>query len=312
MTPAQIGIAWALAFVVLESIQFVFFGNVFQRVSTVLFGALVLGITTVIFVGWSAVRRKDQLARAIALPRHLIAINLSATASWLMFLMAVQLIEPAIAYTLGAGAMPLMAWAAHRLGVPEGEDVRNRAEGAGNLIILAALIYLSVVTITGGSGFVRGGTSMAWLGVALALAEGALFTWLLIFCQRIDRAGVGAGTVFGLRFPLYVITAGALASVGFDQKATIPLPELAVIVGIGLLLIVPPLYALQRAVSLISTLTISTITALGPFIIFSLQVIEGRVSYAWPTLIGLGIYFTGAILAAVGAAHASAHNNPKG
>ena len=305
MKPAQIGLLWALAFVVLESIQFVFFGNVFQRISSVLFGALVLGITTVAFVGWSAWRRPTELALAFAHPRHLIAINLAATASWLMFLMAVQMIEPAIAYTLGTAAMPLMAWAAHRMGVPEGEAMRNRVEAIGVLIILGALIYLVVITALGLSGFVRGGGGIAILGTFLAVAEGALFTWLLIFCQRIDRKGVGASTVFGLRFPLYVVTAAVLAGVGFDQKAPISWSEMAVITAIGLMLIVPPLYALQRAVSLISTLTISAITALGPFIIFALQMIEGRVSYAWPTLLGLSIYYVGAVLAAVGAVRAA-------
>ncbi len=45
----------------------------------------------------------------------------------------------------------------------------------------------------------------------LAFGEGALFTWLLISCQRLDRTGVGPGVVFGLRFPLYVLVAGGLS-----------------------------------------------------------------------------------------------------
>lgn len=305
MTRAIAGLFWALAFVVLESVQFVFFGNVFQRISTVAFGAIVLGITTLAFVGWSAIRRPEQLGRALSMPRHLIAINLAATCSWLMFLMAVQLIEPAVAYTLGAGAMPLMAWIAFRLRVPEGEAMRNRSEAAGVIVILFALLWLSAVTIAGYSGFVRGGQSSAIAGTLLALAEGALFTWLLIFCQRIDRAGVGPGTVFGLRFPLYVVTAAALATAGFDAKPPLTWSELVMIVVIGLFLVVPPLFALQKAVSLVSTLTISAMTALGPFVIFSLQMIEGRVAYSTPTLVGLGIFFVGAILAAVGAARAT-------
>ena len=117
MNRAIVGVIWALAFVVLESIQFVFFGNVFQRMSSALFGFLVLGITTIVFVGWAARSRASEMRRAFAQPRRLLAINLSATASWLMFLMAVQLIEPAIAYTIGTGAMPLTAWLAHRAGL---------------------------------------------------------------------------------------------------------------------------------------------------------------------------------------------------
>ena len=74
---------------------------------------------------------------------------------------------------------------------------------------------------------------------------------------------------------------------------------------IGLLLTVPPLYTLQKAISMISTLTVSALTALGPFVIFALQMIEGRVDYAPATLVGLAIYFAGALLSAMGAVSAS-------
>lgn len=305
MSPSRIGLVWAFSFVTLEAIQYVYFGNVFQKVSSVLFGAVVFAITVMAFVGWSAVFRRDHLARAFAMPGPLIAVNVTATAAWLMLLLSVQMIEPAIAYTLGSGVMPIAAWAAYRLGWPEGEAMRNPLEAGGNIIILLAILYLSWITIAGQSGFVRGGWEYGLLGVILAIAEGSIFTWVLIYSQRLDRGGVGAGTVFGLRFPLYVISAAALAGMGFDQKAGIPWSEFAMVVVLGLALIIPPLYALQRALSTLSTLTVATITALGPFLIFTLQMTEGRVDYSTPTLIGLGIYFIGAIAAATGAVRAS-------
>ena len=76
---------------------------------------------------------------------------------------------------------------------------------------------------------------------------------------------------------------------------------LAGLVGLGLLLTVPPLYFLQRAVPLLSTFALSALTALGPLVIFGLQRIEGRVDYAAITLAGLLIYVTGSLLAAVAA-----------
>lgn len=305
MNRAAVGVIWGVAFVVLESIQFVFFGNVFQRVSSALFGCLVFGITTIAIVGWAVQARPAELGRTFAHPRQLLAINLVTTASWISFLIAVQLIEPAVAYTIGAGAMPITAWLAHRAGVPEGDAMRNRTEALGNLLILAAIVYLATITIAGQSGFVRGGTLSAVLGVALAFGEGALFTWQLIVSQRIDRTGVGPAVAFGLRFPLYVLAAGALAGVGFDQKMALPPVEVAAIVAIGLLLIVPPLYALQRAVALISTLSISVLVALGPFVIFGRQMIEGRVTYSAETLDGLTVFFVGAMVAALGALRAT-------
>lgn len=301
MSPGAAGVVWALAFVLLESIQFVFFGNVFQRISSHLFGFYVLAITTIAFVGWSALRRPAELRLALAQPRLLLAINITATLSWVMFLMAVQIIEPAIAYTLGAAAMPLAAWAFARLGVAEGAGPRNAAETSGFTLIFCGAAFLAIVTVAGWSGFVRGGPAAALLGASLALAEGVLFTWLLVLCQRLDRKGVSANVVFGLRFPLYVVAAGMLGAMGFDQKPPLDPGETAIIVALGLILIIPPLYALQRAISLISTLSISVLTALGPFLIFSMQLVEGRVEHSTATLIGLGVFFTGSLMAAYGA-----------
>lgn len=305
MTPGSAGVVWALAFVLIESIQFVFFGNVFQRMSSFQFGFIVFAVTTIAFVGWSAIRRPAELNRACAQPRLLLAINVTATLSWVLFLLAVQIIEPAVAYTLGAAAMPLAALAFVRLGLSPGTGLRNPVELSGFALILLGVAYLGVVTIGGWSGFVRGGPAAAAVGVAMALTEGVLFTWLLVLCQRLDRKGVGASVVFGLRFPLYVFTSGALCALGFDAKAPLGWGETAVIAALGLLLIVPPLYALQRAVALVSTLTISVLTALGPFVIFLLQAVEGRVEQSPATLIGLAIFFTGSLAAAFGAVRAA-------
>lgn len=310
MNPALTGIAWGSAFVLLESVQFVFFGGLFQHMNSFLFGALVFLVVTIAFVGWSAVTNPEGLKRALQQPVLLLKINLTATLAWIAFLGSVQLIEPAVAYTIGAGVMPMTTYIAYRCGVPEGEDLRNRREHYGNLILLAALVFLVLATLAGYTGFVRTSAGswhsyQALLGVTLAVADGALFTWLLIYCQRLDRKGVPAGTVFGLRFPLYVVVAGLFAGAGVGVQSTLTSVEIVTTVALGILLIVPPLYALQRAVALISTLTLSTLTALGPFVIFILQMVEGRVDHSSVTLAGLALYFTGAMLATWGAVNAT-------
>jgi drug/metabolite transporter (DMT)-like permease len=299
------GVLWALAFVTLEAVQYVYFGGLFKRMSSFLFGFLVFAITMVIFIGWTAIKSPEQLGTAFKDPKTLIAVNISATLAWAAYLTSVQLIEPAIAYTIGAGIMPVAAYLAHRFGVPEGEPMRNRTEAAGIIILLCAIIYLAGVTISGGSGFVRGGKIVAASGVVLAIANGVLFTWMLIYCQRLDRAGVGAGAVFGLRLPLYVIVAGGMVAFGGAQHTEIPLQDIMGIVLIGLALTIPPLYALHRAVAHISPMIIGALTALGPFMILALQIIEGRVATSTATLIGLLIYGTGAAFCALGAVKAS-------
>ena len=308
MNPALAGLLWGLTFVILEATQFVFFGGLFQRMSSFLFGGLVFGSITLIFVGWMAIKAPQQLKIALANPGPLIAVNICATLAVAAYLASVQLIEPAVAYTISSGTMPITAYLVYRFGVREGEPMRNPIEALGNFFLFGGVVYLVIVTISGGSGFVRGDINIAIAGVLFAITDGVLFTWVLIYCQRLDRVGVGPGAVFGLRFPLYVFVAGGLAMLGVDQKAAMPYWDIAITVLIGLALTVPPLYALQKAVASISTLTISALTALGPFVIFALQMIEGRVDYSQATLIGLMIYFVGALLAAFGAVKATVKN----
>ncbi len=305
MNISAIGVIWGLAFVLLEAAQFVFFGGLFQRMSSFQFGFFVFGIITIAFVGWAAVKTPDQLKTAFANPGPLIAVNVCVTLAVGAYLMSVQLIEPAVAYTISSGMMPVTAFLAYRFGVREGEALRNPVEALGNLFLFIGVVYLAVVTLSGWSGFVRGDADVAVLGVLLAITDGVLFTWVLIYCQRLNRAGVSPGAVFGLRFPLYVLFTGSIAVMGIGHKAVLPTSEIALFVALGLALTIPPLYALQKAVSLVSTMTISALTALGPFVIFGLQMVEGRVEYAPATLIGLVIYFTGALMAAFGAVKAT-------
>ena len=306
MSKALLGVLLALLFVFLEATQFVFFGGLFQRMSAFLFGSLVFGLTIVGFVGWTALKNPRQLRAALANPKPLIGVNLCAVFALGAYLTSVQLVEPAVTYTISSGVMPMTTYILFRCGFAEGEGMRNRMEAGGNLLLFAGVVFLSAITLLGLSGFVRGGWLAGLAGVLLAIADGIFFTLVLVFSQRLDKAGVGPGAVLGLRLPLYVLLAGLCATAGLDHKEALPTSEVALYVAIGLALTVPPLYALQRAVALISTLTISALTALGPFVIFALQLIEGRVDYSSVTLAGLALYFTGSLLAAGGAVKAAA------
>lgn len=306
MNRAILGVLLTLVFVLLESTQFVFFGGLFQRMSSFQFGFIVFGLTTLGLVGWTAVSNRRQLENAAAHVALLIGVNLAAALAFAAYLTSVQLVEPAVTYTISAGAMPITTYVLYRCGVREGEAMRNRMEAAGNLLLFCGIVFLAVVTVSGLSGFVRGAWDAALAGVLLAVADGVFFTWVLVFSQRLDRVGVGPAAVLGLRLPLYILVAGGCVLFEVDHKETLETSEIALFVLIGLLLTVPPLYTLQIAISMISTLTVSALTALGPFVIFGLQMIEGRVHYSTATLLGLAVYFAGSLLSAVGAVRAAA------
>ncbi len=296
------GLICALLYVVMESAQFVYFGKLFQQLSPFLFGALVFGLIVLVFAGRTIIVAPQEFKRALALPRLLLAINLGAVVTFTCYLLSVRLLEPAITYTVSAGTMPLTAWVLFKTGMREQGKLRNRAEATGILIIFASIVFLAVITLGGLSGFVRGGWTAAAIGLLLTIADGVFFTLILVYSQRLSEAGIGAAAILGLRLPLYVLVTGALAA-GTTQVLP-PLAPLTLAVLVGFLLIVPPLYLLQRAAAILSTLTLSAITTLGPLVILLLQWLEGRVAYSTATTIGLTLYMVGAATAAFGSVNA--------
>ena len=299
------GMAWCFIFVILEAAQAVFFGGVFQRMDAFLIGSLVFGLTTVGSVGWTYLRDAKQLEAAFRNRSALIGMNVTAAGGWLAYLFSIQLIEPAVAFTIFSGAVPITAIIAARLGVREASPVRNRFEAFGNVILAVGLVVLAGYTIAGWSGFVRGGVLIAVAGVALAAFSGVLITGMLFYCHRLDRSGVGPVAQFGLRFLLYIVLSIGGTGLGLDYKGPVPSGDILYAVAVGLFIMAFPIYAVQKAVTLVSSLTIGAVTALGPLFVFAFQVIEGRVDYAQSTLVGMSIYFVGAMIAVAGSARAA-------
>ncbi len=264
MSKSTLGVLLTLTFVTLESAQFVFFGGLFQKMSPYLFGFLVFGITTLVFIGGTFLFRRDQFNIALGQPRELLAVNLGAVVTFTAYLTSVQLVEPAVTYTISSGCMPLTAYVLYRLGVREGEPMRNPFEATGNILIFLGVLFLAVITIWGLAGFVRGGSLSAILGVLLAVLDGVFFTLILVYSKRMNNAGIGPSAVLGLRLPIYVLVTGLLVYWDFEPSEPMDNMELAYYALIGFLLAIPPLYLLQKAVPLVSTLTLGALTALGP------------------------------------------------
>jgi drug/metabolite transporter (DMT)-like permease len=298
------GLVWCFTFVVLDAVQAVFFGGVFQRIDAFLIGSLVFGLTTAGAVSWTWVRDPEQILRAFENREALIGMNVSAAGGWIAYLLAIQLVEPAVAFTIFSGMVPITAIVAARFGVPEASRARNRFEMFGYIVLMFGLVALVAITLAGLSGFVRGGVVVAVAGISLAALSGALIAWMLFYCHRLDRAGVGPVAQFGLRFLFYLVLSLGGVALGLDAKGEVPVGDLALAVLVGLLVMAFPIYAVQKAVTLVSPLTIGAVTALGPLFVFGFQVVEARVVYAQATLFGLGIYFIGAAVAALGSAQA--------
>ncbi len=306
LTQGTQGLIWCMVFVILDSVQAVYFGSALQRQDAFLIGGLVFGISSVSCLLWALLCDRGQVTIALNNLQLLAGLSITTAGAWITYFYAIQFIEPAIAFTILCGLVPLITILAAKFNFPEANSARNRMEATGNMIIFTSLIYLSVTTLSGWSGFVRGGVEIAIFGILAAVISGALFTFMLLYGQRLNTQGVKPVSQFGLRYPLYTMLAFIGYYMGMDAKPSSSTKEIFLVVLLGFILLAFPIYAVQKAVSLTTALTIGSLAATAPVIIFILQLIEGRVNYSSTTFTGLMIYFSGAILAGIGTTRAVA------
>lgn len=296
MSSHQLGLLWCAVFVALDAAQAVAFGSLLQAHDAFLVGALVFGASALASLAFVAIAAPAELAAAWRDRRSLAWLNVHSAGGWIAYLAAVQLIEPAMAFTIFSGVIPLVL----RLASAPCERASPRSGRAdlGFAIVALALVLLALATLAGLSGFVRGGPGVAAAGVLLSVVSGAMMAGMLRASYRLSAQGAGPLTVYGVRFPLYVTLALAGYALGLDAKGAVDGPALAAAFALGLLLLAFPTYAVQKAVSLTSPAAVGAATAIIPAVVFGLQIVEGRVAFSAATLTGLALYAFGAALVA--------------
>ncbi|MCC7254146.1 hypothetical protein [Hyphomicrobium sp.] len=302
------GPLWCATFVVLDAAQAVLFGSFLQRMDSFLIGFLVFGLSSLgclVAVLW---RVPHELQTARAMPGLLAMLNVSSAAGWLAYLGAIQLIEPAVAFTVFSGVIPLAVVAA-RAWTPAQTPLHGW-ERTGLAVLALGLVALAVTTLAGLSGFVRGGGAVAAAGLLFSVLSGVAMSGMLLASYRLSARGVSPTAVFALRFPLYLLLAAGGYLLGLDDKGSLPPADLLAAVAVGLAVLAFPIYAVQKAVSLTSALTLGAATALIPVVVLVMQMAEGRVDYSQATAVGLAIYTAGALLAAAGRARAESRRKP--
>lgn len=300
------GFLWCATFVVLDAAQAVLFGGFLQRLDSLLVGFLVFGLSSLACLVVVLLRAPGELRAALHDPRTLVALNLTSAGGWLAYLGAIQLIEPAVAFTIFSGVIPLTIVAARAWTHGGADTSLDPWELTGLALLALGLLVLAVSTLAGWSGFVRGGAGVAALGIVLSVVSGIAMSGMLLASYRLSHQGVGPAAVFGLRFPLYLLLAGCGYLLGIDDKGPVAPADLLVAVAVGLGVLAFPIYAVQKAVSLTSALTLGAATALIPVVVLAMQMVEGRVAYSGATAAGLAIYTAGALLAAAGRTRAEA------
>jgi drug/metabolite transporter (DMT)-like permease len=294
------GFVLSLAFAALAAGRDVYFGGLFQHVEPLLVALTAFGLCSLVFVPIALLRDPGGLAALVRRPAPLFSINATTALAWLSFFFALKTIEPALVQVLFYGIGPLSVGWVDRL-VPG--SIRTRlspSERGLHLGLLASLMVAAAIVLGGLSGLGPQPAGVAAAGIALAVGGGVSISISTLLSRALNDTGLRPATVLALRFPGALVLAAAFA-------AASPAPLLAgltpgLFAGVALaalLLIVLPNYVNQIGVALASPVTVRAVLALGPVLVFALQLLEGRLSPSAATLGTCVLYAVFAVAAAI-------------
>lgn len=295
------GFLFSLAFTALASVRDVYFGGVFQSTSPLGVAVVAFTLCSLIFLPIALARSPGSFRVLRRRWRELSWINVTTGLAWISFFYALRTIEPLLVQILFAGVGPLtVMWVDRFSGVSPPIPLRP-AERPIYLGLLASLVLAAAVALGGLSGAGTQFLGTAALGVALATGAGVSISVSTILSRRLNDAGAAPIALVSVRFMGAIVLAASLAlSSGHDLTALFSRSDVSVVLGAALLLIVVPIYVSQVGISLASPLTVRAVMALGPVLVFVLQLAEGRLSpspYSLATGVLYGIFAVSAALA---------------
>src|SRR5690606_24712078 len=131
-------------------------------------------------------------------------------------------------------------------------------------------------------GAASGLMALTFSGVSITLSH--------LLAKRLNDQGIGANAVTGARYLLISVIALAVVVSGLRPTGVAHAGDWLWIAALATPLIALPLYALQVGISLTKPLTAQVLRALGPVIIFALELTDDRVVFSGAALAGLIAY----------------------
>ncbi|MCG8425692.1 MAG: hypothetical protein MJE77_48045 [Proteobacteria bacterium] len=289
-----------LSFVFFSAVRDVYFSGVFRDFDffTVVF--ISFFCTSLFFFALSLLRHRSELAIAAAKFRVVWWMNVTTAIAWILYFFAIKCIEPSVVNTLWAGAAPVilgvLSWLGFTISKPE--PIRGLERGL-HLGILASLVFLAWVTLSGLSGVEDVDFGLAVLGLAAIFLSSTSIVISVLISKHLHEIGVGAEAVVGLRFVLLAVVAGVV--VVFGSKG----PDGgAFAAAIGLIpaaagLLILPIYLFQKGMVHTTPITAETIGTLGPILIFLLQLTDTEIGFSFYSLGGIVAYTVFSVSAVV-------------
>jgi drug/metabolite transporter (DMT)-like permease len=295
-----VGFLFSLAFTALAAVRDVYFGGLLQQVNPLLVALIAFGLCGSVFLPIALVRDPAGLAALVRRPAPLVWINATTALAWLSFFFALRTIEPALVQILFYGVGPLSVRWLDGLVPGSSRASLSRVEHGLHLGLLVSLLVAAAIALGGLSGLGAQPRPVAAAGVALAAGGGVSISISTLLCRTLNDTGVRPAALFALRFPGAIVLAAVFA-LATPAPLVLGLTP-GVLLGVALAslaLIVLPNYVNQVGVALASPVTVRAVLAVGPVLVFTLQLLERRLSSSPATLAACLLYGAFAVAAAV-------------
>ncbi len=294
-----VGVFLLIAFTITQGMRDVYLSSTLRAFGFFDTVFIAFAMATVFFMALLRLTRPDDFARIRAQWGLMLAVNLATAGAWLCYFGALKLVEPSVVNTVFSGVSPMAVLGLAMLGIFAADRARAMAvERLIHIGIVAALVFLGWVVLSGRSGYPDVSVISGLGGMLLAGVSGVIITAETIFAKRMNEAGVSATGVLAFRFILIALI-GGVAAFGFGETSlpSIPPGEIALMAGILLAVMVAPLFLVQRGLAMTSPLTTGVVTAFAPSVIFAFQAVEGRIPHSGWVLAATLVYAALSVLA---------------
>jgi drug/metabolite transporter (DMT)-like permease len=279
-----------LAFVVSQALRDVYLAHVFRSVdvfATIVAAFLPMALAFGALGLW---RDRPGMARLRQHWRVVAAMNVTTALAWTSYFFGLKAIQPSVVNALHSGLGPLTVVALGLAGFKiAGPQNWNRVESLCYAGLAATLGFLWLVVLDGRSGRLDFTVGDAVFGLCALIVSGVSITLSHLLAKRLNDLGLSANAVTAVRYLLIVAMALGALSGGRATGLAGPL-DWAWLALVAAPLIALPLYALQVGISLTPALTAQVLRALGPVAVFALELVDPKIDWSTPALLGVVLY----------------------
>ncbi|MDP2355832.1 MAG: hypothetical protein Q8M31_07185 [Beijerinckiaceae bacterium] len=297
------------AFVLSQALRDVYLSQVFRSVDVFAVILATFPLMALIFGGIALWRDRAGLRKLRKFGALVLAMNLTTALAWTSYFFGLKFVQPSVLNALHSGFGPLTVVALAMIGATlAGAERRGRLENLCYAGLALAMAFLGGVVLYGESGRLDYSLANAATGLAALTVSGVSITLSHLLAKRLNEHGIGANAVTGARYLLISVIAFTVVLSGARPTGVADAQGWLWLAALATPLIALPLYALQVGISMTKPLTAQVLRALGPVVIFALELTDPRIVWSGAALAGILAYSFFAF--AAGLAHGANSRGP--